>query len=67
MNDQFKAILFFNLYIFLVAIVSVLSKEMMRPGGLAEVDPEYEGIDPLELSTFKVVINGIISFIVMTS
>ena len=38
----------------------------MQPGGVHNEDPEtYDGVDPIELSTFRLMVNGLSTYFVM--
>jgi drug/metabolite transporter (DMT)-like permease len=38
----------------------------MQPGGYLHKDPEeYDGVDPIELSTFRLMVNGLSTYFVM--
>jgi drug/metabolite transporter (DMT)-like permease len=67
LSNRCKALICFNIYIFLATIYSIIIKFLMRPGGLSGENYEtYDGVDPFEMSCFRTIFNCCVTYIVMT-
>ena len=64
MSDRKKALIYFNIYLILKQAYSMLIKYLIRPGGgLMQVKPYYNGVDPFEMSFFRTIFNFTFTFL----
>lgn len=67
LTNRQKAIIYYNIYLFLTQCYNVSTKFLMRPGGLHGRDPDhYNGVDPLEMSFLRILFNACSSFCILT-
>ena len=64
MSNRYRAIMYYNAYLFIKAFYNLSTKFIMKPGGLYNRDPEnYFGVDPLEMNFLRIAFNAIFSYI----